>query len=42
MALPKLNEVPKYELVIPSMGQAVRFRPFLMKEEKVLMNYINL
>ena len=37
MALPKLNEVPKYELVIPSMGQAVRFRPFLMKEEKVLL-----
>ena len=37
MALPKLNEVPKYELTIPSMGQTVRFRPFLMKEEKVLL-----
>ena len=37
MALPKLNEVPKYELVIPSMGKTVGFRPFLMKEEKVLL-----
>ena len=37
MALPKLNEVPRYELTIPSMVQTVAFRPFLMKEEKVLL-----
>ena len=37
MALPKLNDKPKYELVIPSTGQTVRFRPYLVKEEKVLM-----
>lgn len=37
MALPKLNDKPKYELVIPSSQQAVRFRPYLVKEEKVLM-----
>ena len=37
MALPKLNEVPKYDLVIPSLNETVRFRPFLVKEQKVLM-----
>ena len=37
MALPKLNESPKYSLIIPSTQQEVRFRPYLVKEEKVLM-----
>ena len=37
MALPRLNDKPKYDLVIPSTGQQVRFRPYLVKEEKVLM-----
>ena len=37
MALPKLNETPKYEVTIPSTGKTVRFRPYLVKEEKVLM-----
>lgn len=37
MALPKLNDSPKYEFVIPSTGKKVRFRPYLVKEEKVLM-----
>ena len=37
MALPKLNDTPKYSLIIPSSGQEVRFRPFLVKEEKVLV-----
>lgn len=37
MALPQLNDSPKYELVIPSTQQKVRFRPFLVKEEKVMM-----
>lgn len=37
MTLPKLNDTPKYDLVIPSTGQTVRYRPYLVKEEKVLM-----
>lgn len=37
MALPSLNTEPKYELTIPSTQQIVRFRPFLVKEQKVLL-----
>lgn len=37
MALPRLNDVPEYELTVPSTGQTVGFRPFLVKEQKVLM-----
>jgi hypothetical protein len=37
MALPKLNDSPKYELIIPSTQQKVKYRPYLVKEEKVLM-----
>ena len=37
MALPKLNDSPKYELVIPSSQQKIRYRPYLVKEEKILM-----
>ena len=37
MALPRLNSEPKYELIIPSLNKKVKFRPFLVKEEKVLM-----
>jgi len=37
MALPKLNDKPKYEVVIPSTQKTVRYRPFLVKEQKVLM-----
>lgn len=37
MALPKLNETPKYSLKVPSTGKEYRFRPFLVKEERVLM-----
>jgi len=36
MALPKL-ETPTYELILPSTGKKVRFRPFLVKEHKVLL-----
>jgi len=36
MALPVLNSA-KYEVVIPSSGQKVEYRPYLVKEEKVLM-----
>ena len=37
MALPKLNDVPKYELTIPSTGKTITFRPFLVKEQKILL-----
>jgi hypothetical protein len=37
MALPKLTVTPNYELVVPSTKETVRFRPFLVKEQKVLL-----
>ena len=37
MVLPKLNDVPKYKLTVPSTNQDVTFRPFLVKEEKILL-----
>ena len=37
MALPKLNDQPKFDLIIPSTKKSERFRPFLVKEEKVLL-----
>ena len=36
MALPKIN-TPIYELEIPSTGKKIRYRPFLVKEEKILI-----
>ena len=36
MALPRLN-VPIYELVVPSTDEKIKFRPFLVKEEKILL-----
>ncbi len=36
MALPKLV-VPKYKLKLPSDGRTVNYRPFLVKEEKLLL-----
>lgn len=36
MKLPTLN-TPKYSLVVPSTGQSIEYRPFLVKEEKVLL-----
>ena len=36
MALPKLNQNPLYELEIPSTKQKIRYRPYLVKEEKDL------
>lgn len=36
MPLPKIS-TPTYELVIPSTGKKIRYRPFLVKEEKVLV-----
>lgn len=37
MALPKLNDVPMYTMTVPSTGKEVKYRPFLVKEQKVLM-----
>ena len=36
MALPRID-VPIYELVIPSTDEKIKFRPFLVKEEKILL-----
>ena len=36
MSLPKIN-TPEYTLVIPSTDEEIRYRPFLVKEEKVLL-----
>jgi len=38
MALPKLsNDRPIYEMVVPSTKETVKFRPFLVKEQKNLL-----
>ena len=37
MALPRLNENVKYTMVIPSTGKEVEYRPYLVKEEKVML-----
>jgi hypothetical protein len=36
MALPKIDQ-PLFDLIIPSNGKKVTFRPFLVKEEKILL-----
>jgi len=36
MPLPKIA-TPTYELELPSTGESIQFRPFLVKEEKVLV-----
>lgn len=36
MALPKLDS-PTYELTVPSTGERIPYRPYLVKEEKILM-----
>ena len=36
MALP-MNNTPTYTLVLPSTGKEVKYRPFLIKEEKALL-----
>ena len=36
MALPKLT-IPKYKLKLPSDNRTVTYRPFLVKEEKLLL-----
>ena len=36
MALPKMN-VPVYEAILPSTETVIKYRPFLVKEEKILL-----
>ena len=36
MPLPKIS-TPQYELVLPSTGKPIKYRPFLVKEEKILI-----
>ena len=36
MALPKIN-APTYELEVPSTNEKIKYRPFLVKEEKILL-----
>ena len=36
MALPQIN-TPTYELVVPSTDEKIKYRPFLVKEEKILL-----
>ena len=40
MALPKL-ETPIFELTLPSTNEIVKFRPFLVKEHKILLQQQN-
>jgi len=36
MALPQVS-IPTYELVVPSTDKKIKYRPFLVKEEKILL-----
>lgn len=36
MPLPKIN-TPVYDLVLPSTGKKIKYRPFLVREEKILL-----
>ena len=36
MPLPKIN-TPTYELELPSTGKKIKYRPFLVREEKILI-----
>jgi len=36
MALPQLNTAT-YELELPSTGETIKYKPFLVKEQKILM-----
>ena len=36
MALPKIN-TPTYQLTLPSNNKKIKYRPFLVREEKILI-----
>ena len=35
--LPRINDTVNYKMTIPSTGEEVSYRPYLVKEEKVMM-----
>ena len=37
MALPKINEHLNFTMTIPSLGKTIKFRPYLVQEEKILL-----
>ena len=37
MALPKINETLSFNMKVPSTGKTVKYRPYLVKEEKILL-----
>lgn len=37
MALPVINQHPKYSVKVPSTGKTITYRPFLVKEQKILL-----
>lgn len=37
MSLSKINETPVYVTVLPSTGEKIKYRPFLVKEERALL-----
>lgn len=37
MALPVINQHPKYSVKIPSTGKTITYRPFVVKEQKILL-----
>jgi len=37
MALPRVNETLNFTMKIPSTGKTVKYRPYLVKEEKILL-----
>ena len=41
MPLPKLN-VPIHETILPSTEKVVKYRPFLVKEEKILLTALEI
>ena len=36
MALPRID-TPTYQIKLPSTGQTINYRPFLVKEQKIIM-----
>lgn len=41
MSLPKIESGIRHELILPSNGSKVLYRPFLVKEEKIILQAIN-
>jgi hypothetical protein len=37
MALPRVNDTLNFSMIVPSTGKKIKYRPYLVKEEKVLL-----